>query len=565
MPELERLAGSLLCVGVPAEARVAPMVGASPAAGEREFFERLHLLGPGGIVLFARNVASIDIARALVDALCAALGDSEPPSICIDQEGGRVARIALEMPMPSAMTVGASGDAELAERTGAALAATVRAVGANVNFAPVLDLALDADSTVIGNRAFGDDPATVAELGAAVVRGLQDAGVAATPKHFPGHGATPDDSHVAAPTVYADAATLRRRELVPFRAAFAAGARAVMTAHVSVPAFDDALPATLSPRILRDLLRDELGFEGVAFTDCLEMSGVAERFGGPAGAGVRALAAGADVLLVSHDLGAAEALRTAIVQAVLVGDVPLARVEEAATRVHAFRRQHRAGHVLPAISPEAAAAVAGDVAVHGVARVRGDLRLDLAEPVTVVSFEGASGDGIAGGAAERPSLNLALRRRRVRSELLRVALEPDAQMREQLVNIIAAQNAQGARNVIVLARRAHLHAEQRRAIDALLNVVPVAVVVSLREPFDIMCFPRAQRIACTFGDEATNIEALADVLIGRQPACGKLPVTLKGTDACGEPSTFAPAVALGETVRRDETSDAVGKTAAERA
>ncbi|MBC5799271.1 MAG: beta-N-acetylhexosaminidase [Candidatus Eremiobacteraeota bacterium] len=512
MSELERLAGSVLCTG-------APLPDSDDAA-----FERLQRLGPGAVVLFARDVASVETTRSLVQRLRAALEHDAPLSICVDQEGGRVARIGTPHPMPSMMTLGAAGDPVLAQRAGAAIAATVGSIGANVDFAPVLDLALEPESTVIGTRAFGDDPGAVAALGAAVVRGLQAAGIVAVVKHFPGHGATADDSHVALPVIDSDLATLRARDLVPFRAAFAAGARAVMTAHVRVTAFDDERPATQSPRLLRGLLRDELGFEGVCFTDCLEMAGAAEPFGGAVRAGVLALEAGADVLLVSHTLAVAEALRDALVAAVCSGDLPRARLEEAAERVRTFRFGHRAAPMPDVPTAAESDTIAREVAARGIAIVRGHLRIAPDVPVTIVSFEGASGDGVAQGAAERPSLSAALRRRRVRSELLRVPLEPDAAMIEQLVAVLEAQRAQGPRTCIVLARRAHLYPGQRRAVDAVLGASPEAFIVSAREPFDVPAFGRARTVACTFGDESTNIEALAGVLFGARTADGRIPL-----------------------------------------
>jgi beta-N-acetylhexosaminidase len=511
---LGRLAGGLLCVGIPG-----PHV-------EPELAERLRALAPGGVVLFARNVTTPEATRALTRQLAAVLGDTLPPSLCVDQEGGRVARVPREVPLPSMLALGAANDAALAERAGAALASTLRAVGANVDFAPVLDLALDGRSTVVGTRSLGDDAERVAELGAALVRGLQSGGVAATPKHFPGHGATPADSHVSLPVVETDHATLRFREWLPFASAFAAGARAVMSAHVLVPALDPDVPATLSPRILRDVLRGELGFTGVCFTDCLEMEGVAARFG-TARAGVMALAAGADALLVSHDLARAEAVRDAIVAAVTAGELPLARVEEAAARVAALRRGHMTWSRSSTVDADAvdadADAVAREIACRAIVRLRGELVLVPERPVTIVSFEGAASDGIATAVAERPSLNLALRRRRVRSELLRVPLRPQAEMLETLLDVLRGQ---AARSLVVLTRRAHLHPAQREGVSALLAAVPEALVVSMLEPFDAACFPQARHLACCFSDEVTSIEALADVLAGRNVASGRLPVRL---------------------------------------
>jgi beta-N-acetylhexosaminidase len=469
---------------------------------EREALERL---APGAIVLFARNVSSLEATRTLVADARAACGGAHPALVCVDQEGGRVARLRFGRPLPSMSTLGATGDAMLAQRAGAALAFELRRIGATVDFAPVLDLALAEGSTVIGTRSLGAEPRRVAELGAALARGLQAGGVTATPKHFPGHGATALDSHVEVPVVEASIATLRERELVPFAAAFAAGARAVMSAHVVVRALDADRPATLSPAVLTGLLRGELGFLGACFTDDLQMDAIARGAGTTRGA-VLALAAGADVLLVSHDLAVAAAARDAVVDAVRAGDVPPARLEEAAARVAALRAAQPDGET----SASEDAGLGLEIAQRGLLRVRGEARLDRDRPVTVVSFEGGAGDGIAAAGAERPSLSLALRRRRVKSESMRVLPAPAPDMVDALLDVLRAQ---GSRDVVVLARRAHLHAEQRHAIDALLEVAPNAIVVSALEPFDVPHFGRARTLFATHGDEEPNLEALAGALL----------------------------------------------------
>jgi beta-N-acetylhexosaminidase len=494
MPDLKALAGSVLCVGLP-ETVLSAATGAELAA-----------LGPGAVVLFAPNVSTLDDTRALVASARAAIGGAAPALVCIDQEGGRVVRLRFaDESMPSMMALGATRDSVLAERAGERLANELRAIGANVNFAPVLDLALEPQGTVIGTRSLGSDPQMVAALGVALVHGMQGRSVAATPKHFPGHGATALDSHLTLPVVSADAETLRARDLVPFAAAFHAGARAVMTAHVVVPAFDAAAPATLSPRVLTGLLREELGFRGVCFTDCLTMDAIAREPGTARGAAL-ALAAGADVAVISHDLAPARAARDAIVSAVRAGSLPLERLEEAADRV-AQLRGWAAQAALPIDLVDDG--LAREIARSAIAVIRGVPRVHAAQPVTIVSFEGAVADGIAGGDAKRPSLSLALRRRRVKSELLRVALEPDEAMLETLLEVARAQRD---RQFVIVARRAHRYAAQRDGIDALLDVAPDAIVVSALEPFDRDALGRARVLLCTYGDEPANIEALADLL-----------------------------------------------------
>ncbi len=499
MDELERLAGAVLCVGVP---------GALDSAA----LDALARLRPGGIILFDRNVTTPAQTRAGLDAVIAACGGALPPLIGVDQEGGRVVRLrdgALEL--PSMMALGACDDEALAEEAGRALAADVRSFGANVDFAPVLDLALDPRCSAVGTRAFGDDPQRVAALGSALVRGLRAGGVAATAKHFPGHGNTPLDSHRELPVVATDAATLRARELVPFRAAFAAGAECVMSAHVVVPALEAGVPATLSRRALTDVLRAELGFTGVCFTDCLEMDAIGATVGTPRAAAL-ALGAGADCAIVSHRLSLALAAQHAIVEAVRHGELPFARLEEAAARVARLRERLA---FTPAAPFADGAALVRRIAQGAIALVRGNAALDAGVPVSLVSFEAAT--------REPPSLNLALRRRRFRSELLRAPLEPDAEMCEQLLALLAAQPG---RQLIVVTRRAHLYPLQRVAAEAILALVPEALVVCALEPFDAGALPGARNVLCSYGDGEPSIEALADVLAGRIPAAGKVPVRL---------------------------------------
>lgn len=507
MNGLERLAGSVLCVGLPAtEADAATLTA-------------LESLAPGGIVLFERNVSSPEGTRALVAAASAAANaaasDGLPPLIAVDQEGGRVARLrAGAAPIPSMMALAATGDLTLAHQAGAVLAHDLRRFGATVDFAPVLDLALDPAATVVGVRAFSDDAQLVAAFGAAVIRGLAAGGVVAVAKHFPGHGATAVDSHEALPVVRVSEETLGAREYVPFRAAIAAGVPAIMAAHVAFAAFDAALPATLSERILRGELRGKLGFRGAVFSDCLEMAAIANATGSVRAA-VLGLAAGLDCVLLSHHLALALEARDAIVAAVRAGTLTQARLEEAAQRMLHLRRSAVDGAARAPSEAVDGNAVARSIAARSITAVRGDLTLDANRPITVVSFEGAAGPPA--------SLSLALRRLRLRSESLRVPIDPDAAMLEHLGALLAAQ---GGRQHVLVTRRAHLHPAQCAAVKEVLALAPDAVVVSALEPFDAACFPSARRSACTYGDQEVTFDALAEVLAGRAPASGHLPVSL---------------------------------------
>lgn len=479
----------------------------------------LRALAPGAIVLFGRNAGAPDALRALIAELRALA--TPAPLIAVDQEGGRVARIGAPVAqLPSAMAVGATRDVDACERLGTLLGRDLARLGISVDFAPVADLALDPANTVIGTRAYGSDPLLVARFAGAFARGLETGGVAGALKHFPGHGSTAVDSHVALPHVALDEGTLRARDLLPFAAAISAdAAQIVMVAHVVIEALDPQQPASLSPRILTGLLRDELGFGGVACTDCLQMDAIARTPGTVAGA-VAALAAGADLLLVSHSPALAREAADAIATAVDAGTLPRERLLEAAQRVRALRERYAApqpyGGALDAELPLA-------LAQRAVTVLRGALRLRDERAVTVISFEGSAAGGADDAISERPSLSAALRARRWKSEIMRVALDPDEDDVELLLSHLPTL---GERNFVIVTRRAHLHPRQRAAVARILAAIPAAAIVSAAEPYDALLWPQAQTVACIYGDDAPALAACADVLSGRATARGVLPVTL---------------------------------------
>lgn len=488
-------------------------VGFDGASVEDAPLAELRAFGPGGVILFARNVAAkaADLER-LVGALRAL--DPLPPLVAVDQEGGRVARIGDPVvALPPALALGAGRDPGRTERLATALGRDLARLGISVDFAPVADLQLEREDVAIGNRSFGADPEAVAAQVVAFARGLERGGVAATLKHFPGHGATPVDSHVDLPRVDAAAATLRSRDLVPFARAIAERAASlVMAGHLVVPALDPDRPASCSPRILGGLLRDELGFGGVAVTDCLEMGAVSAGAGTVAAA-TAALAAGADLLLVSRTLALAERAADEIAAAVDGGAIPLARLEEAAARVRALRT--RCATLVPYGGPlDPSDAIAA--ARAAVTRVHGDVRLRAGLPVSVISFEGAAFDGAAGG-VPAASLSAALRARRVKSELMRVALEPAAADVDLLLEHLPAL---GLREFVLVVRRADLRPAQRAAVARILAAVPHAVVVSAREPYDALLWPEARGAAAIYGDGEPSFAAAADVLTGAAAAGG---------------------------------------------
>jgi beta-N-acetylhexosaminidase len=293
-----------------------------------------------GAILFQRNIVgdvsqvaalNAEIARALPSAL-----------IAVDQEGGRVARLgAPSLKLPSARAVANRGGVTLIERAARAQARELRALGFTLNFAPVLDIHSEPQNPIIGDRAFSDDPASVARFGVAYGIALQSAGILACGKHYPGHGDTTVDSHLALPTVHASRAVLDSRELIPFRAAGAIAS--FMTAHVVYPSLDADHPATLSRKIATDLLRANIGYEGALFSDDLEMKAINLDI---EASSVMAIAAGCDLLLICSSEALQERAFEALSRESEKSPAFRTRLDEAAQRGEALRKRVPPAHPL---------------------------------------------------------------------------------------------------------------------------------------------------------------------------------------------------------------------------
>jgi beta-N-acetylhexosaminidase len=335
---LEQACGQLLFVGFDGLSLPADLAAAF-GRGER-----------GGAIFFRRNVAlrddgavDVEAVARLASAIVSAAPPDLPPLIGVDQEGGRVARLGPPLrTVPPMRTLEGRPPLEV-EALAFAVGRELAALGFNVDFAPVLDVDSNPDNPVIGDRSFGPDPARVAALGIAFVRGLSRAGVIACGKHFPGHGDTETDSHLALPRVRHPRTRLDELELRPFREAIAAGLPSVMTAHVVYDALDPATPATVSPKVLTDLLRGELGFAGLCISDDLHMRGISPGGGEDpeeiAAAAVAAVDAGCDLLLICHAGPGADAAHRALIERARADAVFERKVRRSVDRALAVRRR----------------------------------------------------------------------------------------------------------------------------------------------------------------------------------------------------------------------------------
>ncbi|WP_327185024.1 glycoside hydrolase family 3 protein [Streptomyces sp. NBC_01334] len=470
----------------------------------------LRRLGEGlaSVGLFGRNIASPEQLASLTAQLRA---ERDDVLVAIDEEGGDVTRLEVRTgsSFPGNHALGAVDDVSLTLEVAAELGRRLAECGVNLNWAPSADVNSNPANPVIGVRSFGADPGLVARHTAAYVTGLQSAGVAACTKHFPGHGDTAVDSHHALPRIDADPAVLTERELTPFRAAIAAGTRAVMSAHILVPALDPARPATLSPRILTTLLREELGYDGLIVTDGMEMQAVAATYGIERGS-VLAVAAGADAICVGGGLADDETvrrLRDALVTAVRTGELPEQRLADAAQRVRALARW-TAPRSTAAAGPDEGTARAGRSAGRadvGLIAARRALRLagdDVFTPLTDPPYV----------AALTPVANIAVGDETpwgVAAELGRLLPGTETGSFAGADAGHAALIAAGERRIVAVVRDEHRHPWMAAALDTLLTARPDTVVVEMGVP---QAPPRGALHIATHGAARVCGRAAAEVI-----------------------------------------------------
>ncbi len=468
----------------------------------------------GGVVLFkiAGNVISAQqVAQLINDAqrLATRSGAGVPLFIAVDEEGGRVSRLPPAAPrFPSAMALGATGSEANAREAALAIASMLRALGINVNLAPVLDVNDNPDNPVIGTRAFGDDPALVARLGVAMMRAYREAGILPVAKHFPGHGGTAADSHHTLPSVTRAEAETWRVDLSPFARAIAEGADAIMTAHVVHTALDAEHPATFSPRILHTVLRGRMGFRGLVMSDSLLMRGAVNERRTLAQALVDALMAGADVLAIGADPGYEQLAQPdayrALREAALADPAVMQRVNEAVRRILWVKARYGVLDWQP-VDPLAAEQALRDPQKHALAqRLAREAVTLFRDPHHLLKERALARQTLLVLPLDEPAESLwqSLRARhpkvqRVDTSTLarRLGDDPDA--------VVIAVLATPRPSAQVLAQVAALPAER-------------TIVVSPAQPFLARKLPRALAFLTAFDDGPFAVEALAEVLSGQR-------------------------------------------------
>ncbi|WP_027965064.1 glycoside hydrolase family 3 protein [Halalkalibacillus halophilus] len=498
-----------------------------------ELVEEYHL---GGVILFAENVQDTAQTAELVSDYQAA-AEKLGLMMTIDQEGGIVTRLQSGTDMPGNMALGAANSEELSYNVGQAIGQELESLGINTNFAPVVDVNNNPDNPVIGVRSFGEDPELVANMGVAYTEGLQSAGVAATAKHFPGHGDTDVDSHLGLPEVPHDRERLDEVELYPFQRAMESGIDMIMTAHVTFPEIDDTtvtseatgeevtLPATLSHKVLTELMREDMGYDGVITTDAMNMQAITDHFGA-VDAAIRAVEAGSDIVLMPVGL---EEVADGLLEAIDEGDISEERIEESVERILTLKLErgilkeenppsiqdkiNNAEQVVGSDEHKQVEQEAAEQATTLVKNQEGALPLDVDSDDEVVVVGNANVNDLADAVSSYHE-NITV-------------IETTGELSEEERSIVSEVDAviTGSNTFNVNGRSPDN--SDMQLIQSLPNETDAPVIaVGIRNPYDVMAYPEVDAYIAQYGFNEANFEATAATIFGENNPSGKLPVTI---------------------------------------
>ena len=493
----------------------------------------------GGIILFGRNIGTTEEVLALTTELqreAKDAGHEKPLLICIDQENGVVRRLGEGATIfPGSMLLGATGRSDNAYITGLLTGRELKALGINWNLAPVLDVNNNPDNPVIGVRSYGESTEMVSEFGKQAVKGMQDAGVITTLKHFPGHGDTNVDSHLDLPTIAHHMDRLKEVELKPFADVIEQGADTIMSAHVYFPAIEtkENVPATLSRKVITGLLREELGFRGVVTTDCMEMNAISEGIGTAEGA-VRALKAGVDLIMISHLQSRQYEALNVVKDAVNSGEVSEELIDDAYNRVMTLKDNYlNWDDILLDADLEVSSVVgsklhemeAYEIYKQGITVVKNEnmlpFVLDESERIMVVYPENSYAMQVEDKRYSTFSLGDTVHNLHDNTEVFELSNPPTE---EEIASV--KEIAKDYKAVIVGTLTIKPGDQQVKMVEELYKENPNIVVIATRSPYDIAYLPDVPAYLTTYEFTAPALKVAVEAVFGKVKVKGKLPVTL---------------------------------------
>ncbi|WMJ86948.1 beta-N-acetylhexosaminidase [Anaerocolumna sp. MB42-C2] len=483
------------------------------------------------IILFSYNLNNrkqiAELCRELNNRICLSTG--YPGMIATDQEGGVVTRLPEESPcIPGAMLIGATGKKEYAYEAGKITGAELKALGINMDLAPVLDINSNPGNPVIGARAYSGDGKTVKEYGVAMMRGLLEKGVAATAKHFPGHGDTSVDSHLGLPVVEKGLEELMEQELIPFQSAIKNGIPCIMTSHILFPKLEEKkLPATMSKSILTGLLRDKLGFQGVIITDCLEMGAIKDNYKTTEGA-VKAVKAGAELLCISHTPELVIKAIEKIEEAVLSGEIPMEQIDRAVDDILKLKEKYQIeannGKSKNAIRKDEntkdAKQIIKEIALSGITWLS-DAKLPEITPDTIFLGSFAYRSTLASSIADSGLHFAKYMAEKMNCSYLNVSINPDIDERTRIL-----QEVKGYSRVVYGLYNGHLNKGQIELANEISRSGQKILGITLRNPYDLAFLDKAILKMAAYEYNTTVFDALVKILKKQEEPRGKLPVEL---------------------------------------
>lgn len=506
------------------------MCGFHGTAKSKEIEELIEHYHIGGVIYFSRNIETVEQVHGLSESLQSFNRNKSdiPLFISVDQEGGMVARITEGLTlMPGNMALGAAGKEDFVYRTAAVSGTELTALGINFNLAPCVDVNNNRSNPVIGVRSYGSSSSLVTRMGTEAVKGYQDSGVAAAAKHFPGHGDTDTDSHLDLPKIKHSMGRMEKVELPPFKEAVNNGVDAVMTAHIIFPELDKEYPGTLSPAIIEGLLREKAGFNGVICTDCMEMKAIADYYGTEKAA-VKAINAGADIVLISHSYEKQVNTLQEIKEAVKEGIISERRIDEAVQRIRHLKEKRNMGEGhLPWEEAEKLLRRPENVSLvqhvrdKSVTCVKGDKqRLELKKTVETLVLsvdpyiqseadERLSGAGTFGQAMEEEGFRVN-----------EIAVSP-ALSEEEMASLI--KTAGQYHQLIFCSYNAGERSRQVKLVQKLYSKHPDMTVIGLRSPYDIDSFPYVKTFITGYENRSDTLRSIAGALSGRIIPEGVMP------------------------------------------
>ena len=500
-----------------------------------DFQEVIRELRPGGVTLFrGLNVHDPKQVLGLTDLIQRTAKQAGLPFMLIgvDQEGGQLMTIGENATsLPGNMALGATDSEELAERAGKVLGSELAAMGININYSPSCDVNVNPQNPVVGIRSFGEKPETVTRLASAMIKGIQTAGVAATAKHFPGHGDANADSHFGLPVVSHSIERLQSVELPPFKSAIEADVKLMMSAHVAFPAIDgpQAPPATLSRKILTNMLRDELGFRGVTITDAMDMNAIpqGEALGENA---LRAASAGADLLLLTSNPVDQRRVYASLLRATTEGRFDQNEMNASLERIASLKKWLADSHLTrPDISTVGCAEhrrVADEIAERSITLVRHrnnmlPLRLMNNQRIAVVIPQPIDLTPADTSSYVVPSLAAELRKYHPSVDEFFVPHSPSERDISDVIEKMQKHDL-----IVVGTINAFNNPSQTSLVREILKTKIPVIVVAMRLPYDLMSFEEASTFICTYSILQPSMQALAKAMLGRIQFNGRLPVSI---------------------------------------